>query len=204
MQNLAGSTLQSRNSVCLCPSAVPDVNKALICPGWAAAGCSECSRAELGTKFLKKIRKKWSEACLKQLLQQMSQFSCFAESRFMEARLTELERQWEGCVGLGAPRMLVFPSCRLGQAAVPVPGHGVSSAPHSVSVGTFLISMQGCSATRHSSRCWEVITAWSVSIGDETEGPPLLCFWIAWHTLTTVPWLGVQGCDSEGFWFAGE
>lgn len=102
MQNLAGSTLQSRNSVCLCPSAVPDVNKALIRPGWAAAGCSECSRAELGTKFLKKIRKKWSEACLKQLLQQMSQFSCFAESRFMEARLTELEQavsDWElpGC-----------------------------------------------------------------------------------------------------------
>lgn len=55
-----------------------------------------------GHKVSKKIRKKWSEACLKQLLQQMSQFSCFAESRFMEARLTELEQavsDWElpGC-----------------------------------------------------------------------------------------------------------
>lgn len=132
MQNLAGSTLQSRNSVRLCPSAVPDVNKALIRPGWAAAGCSECSQAELGTKFLKKIRKKWSEACLKQLLQQMSQFSCFAESRFTEARLAELGQQREVCVRLGAPGMLVFPSCHPGQAADPVPGHGVSSAPHSV------------------------------------------------------------------------
>lgn len=99
MQNPAGSTLQSRNSVCLCPSAVPDVNKALIRPGWAAAACSKCNRAELGAKFLEKQEKKQSGAYLKQLLQQMSQFSCCAESRFRSA---ELEQHWEGSVGLGA------------------------------------------------------------------------------------------------------
>lgn len=49
-----------------------------------------------------------------------------------------------------------------------------------------------------------MITAWSVPTGDETEGLPLLCFWIPWHTVTTVAWLGVQRCDSEGFWFAEE
>lgn len=206
MQNLAGSTLQSRNSVRLCPSAVPDVNKALIRPGWAAAGCSECSQAELGTKFLKKIRKKWSEACLKQLLQQMSQFSCFAESRFHGGQISRAGAAAGSLCRIRSSRDAGFPqlppwassrSCAWARGQLSTPQRAVS-------VGTFPISMQGCSGSCHSSRCWEGITAWSVPTGDETEGPPLLCFWIAWHTLTTVPWLGVQGCDSEGFWFAGE
>lgn len=141
MQNPAGSTLQSRNSACLCPSAVPDVNKALIAQAGMLLAAPNAPERNW-VKVPEKIRKKWSEACLKQLLQQMSQFSCFAESRFMEARSAKLE--WQ-CVGVGAPR-------------IPVPGHGISSAPHECPWAPFPQRAGMFSCLPHS-RCWEVITA---------------------------------------------
>lgn len=154
-----------------------------------------------GHEVSSKIRKKRSEACLKQLLQQMSQFRCSAESRFTEATLAELEWHWEGCVRLGAPRM---PS-ETGVAQLPPWARSTGSAQHPMRVRGHLSHQRaGKLSCLLQSRCWGVSTAWAVATGEETESPPLLCFWIPWHTVTTVPWLGVQGCDSEGFWFAGE
>lgn len=102
-----------------------------------------------GCKVSKKIRKKQSEAYLKQLLQQMSQFSCFAESKFMEAGLAEMEQQREGCVGLGAPRMPAvtgFPQLPPWASSRSCAWARNQFSPTSVH-GHFFLSMQGSSAT---------------------------------------------------------
>lgn len=104
-----------------------------------------------GRKVSKKIRKKQSAACLKQLLQQMSPFSCFAESRFTEAGLAEMERQWEGCVGLGAPRMPAatgFPQLPPWASSRSCAWARDQLSPMSVH-GHLSLSMQGCSAACH-------------------------------------------------------